>query len=82
MKVQGMQNHVQPLSIIFCYDKHVSRIQIAVNTLAHKSITAENRSNAVDIIFFTQNHLKYNILKLCHKFVKHFVQSEILCAVK
>jgi hypothetical protein len=60
MKVQGMQNHAQPLSIISCYDKRVCHIQIVVTTLAHKSITAENRSNAVHIIFFAQNGLRNN----------------------
>jgi hypothetical protein len=70
---ESMQNHVQPLSVIPCYNKRVFHNQIVVNTLAQKSITAENRSDAADLTFSTQNGLRNNLLKLCHKFVKHLV---------
>jgi hypothetical protein len=74
VEVQGMLNHAQPLSVISYYNKDVRYIQIILTFLTHSSVTTDNY-NHVNIIYFTQNNLQNNILKLRYKVTKHSVYS-------
>lgn len=62
VKVQGVQNNVQPLYVNSRHNKHACRIKIVSTSPTHSSATDENRTH-VDTTSFAQN-LRINLVKL------------------
>jgi hypothetical protein len=79
-KMRVMENHVQPLSVISCYSKHVCHVQI-LTFPAHSCVMIENHTDC-DKAFFTQNDLRNKLLKLRYKVMKHTVYWLVINCVK